>query len=200
MPHLLPCASRPVHRHLPRPSKLINPSGSTEPSGTDTLERQAAKQLEVDGEELVGRLSVPGYLLLARALLIEPLRLPTAHVPEEGASSPQVLRELPSASWGWWALRTLSCHQRVVSRRSATLRGQQRALGAHITATWGEAEWAAVQVTAALPPGRHDSLLPDLCLTTGIAGRGRAWRCGCRELQLDGSSPLRLLPDGAWRP
>eukprot|EP00873_Tetraselmis_striata_P037853 jgi/Tetstr1/458117/TSEL_004285.t2 len=109
-------------------------------------ERAGAKQLVVDGEELVGKLSSTHCLLLASALLLAPLSLPGAAdgAAKEGAAVPSTWT--PCASWLLWALRAVSAHQRVVSRRSATLRARQRALSSALLVQWGDPDWALKQV------------------------------------------------------
>eukprot|EP00192_Tetraselmis_astigmatica_P009810 CAMPEP_0117654740 /NCGR_PEP_ID=MMETSP0804-20121206/3908_1 /TAXON_ID=1074897 /ORGANISM="Tetraselmis astigmatica, Strain CCMP880" /LENGTH=926 /DNA_ID=CAMNT_0005461047 /DNA_START=141 /DNA_END=2921 /DNA_ORIENTATION=+ len=115
----------------------------SEPLDTDTRDRWAAKRLQVDGEELVGRMAAPHFLLLARALLVEPLELTCSN----GSGMPA---HLPAASWAVWALRTVSIHQRVVSNRSATLRGEQTALDSVLKGSWADPFVAQLQVQQVL--------------------------------------------------
>jgi hypothetical protein len=133
---------------------LYTGGSSTSPIENDAVDRIAIKLLQVDGEELAGRIAVPGYLLLARAILLDPLGLACDHAeaPEplsllKQQEAPQCLVLEPiCASWGFWALRTLSAHQRIVVKRSATLRAHQAALDPVVTRTWGVVSWAAAKV------------------------------------------------------
>ncbi len=87
--------------------------------------RWAAAQLSENGEDLVGRIRLPQYLLLARTLLLAPLAVHQA----EGASAGTPAAVTPPAwlparlpSWPWWALRAVLLQQRLLSGLSAGLR------------------------------------------------------------------------------
>ena len=64
-------------------------------------DRWAMAQLSASGEDVVGRVRCPQYLLLARTLLLG----------RPGTGLP----------WKWWALRTLAVQQRILSGPAATL-------------------------------------------------------------------------------
>ncbi len=102
------------------------------------MHRWAISQLEEDGEEVIGRISSPQYLLLARAILLAPAAIhqrpampagPAAHSPAAAAADGSgaaaaagALREGLPAAWAWWALRVALLQQRALAGRSATLR------------------------------------------------------------------------------
>jgi len=58
-------------------------------------------QLSASGEDVVGRIRCPQFLLLARTLL---LGMPGTGLP-----------------WNWWALRTVAVQQRILSSPAASL-------------------------------------------------------------------------------
>ena len=64
-------------------------------------DRWAMTQLGASGEDVVGRIRCPQYLLLARTLLLG----------RTGTGLP----------WKWWALRTLAVQQRILSGPAAAL-------------------------------------------------------------------------------
>ncbi|EIE19567.1 hypothetical protein COCSUDRAFT_58315 [Coccomyxa subellipsoidea C-169] len=93
---------------------------------------------ECKGEDVVGRLRVPQYLLLARTLLLPPFASAVASDGEaSGAAAGQLLapgsgggpirhngqlqRPLP---WLWWAARALAVQQRVLSGPAASASSQ----------------------------------------------------------------------------
>lgn len=87
--------------------------------------RWAAAQLSENGEDLVGRIRLPQYLLLARTLLLAPLAVRQA----EGMPAGTVATVTPPTwlptrlpSWAWWALRAVLLQQRLLSGLSAGLR------------------------------------------------------------------------------
>ncbi|KAK3264556.1 hypothetical protein CYMTET_26717 [Cymbomonas tetramitiformis] len=92
----------------------------------------AMQELAADGEDPIGRYRLPQYLLTARILLVEP-RLP--HTKDRQAALQATSQSALSTArqeggllhkWpltgAWWAARTLAWQQRLLSRRSPTLR------------------------------------------------------------------------------
>ena len=69
-------------------------------------DRWAADRLAENGEDLVGRIQLPQYLLLALSVL---------------QAAPADAPPVPPA-WHWWAARAALLQQRILSGRSATLR------------------------------------------------------------------------------
>lgn len=104
--------------------------------------RWAAAQLSESGEDLIGRMQYPQYLLLARMVLLAPLQVvPPGSSSGDGASSggaaapaagsPATVQPAAGAAWldaarlpcwCWWALRAVLLQQRLLSGRSAALR------------------------------------------------------------------------------
>ncbi len=125
----------------------------------------ASTQLTEDGEDVLGTVRQPQYLLLARTILLAPLPLgstlqsepasrdasaaaasvcepPDAVSADEKAEqrvhdSMQACSSLPW-SWSWWAARTLTAQQGMLNARSATLRLQLRTLYAVVLRTLGD--------------------------------------------------------------
>ncbi|EFN57654.1 hypothetical protein CHLNCDRAFT_142791 [Chlorella variabilis] len=105
-------------------------------------DRWAAAQLSESGEDLIGRMQYPQYLLLARMVLLAPLQVvPPGSSSGDGASSggaaapaagsPATVQPAAGAAWldaarlpcwCWWALRAVLLQQRLLSGRSAALR------------------------------------------------------------------------------
>ncbi|GBF87798.1 hypothetical protein Rsub_00509 [Raphidocelis subcapitata] len=125
----------------------------------DPDERWVASELEVDGEDLVGRLSAADRLLAALVCLAEPLGLATAAGPKrddsggsgggeadgEAGTGAARLEEAERAAapppaglgaWPWWAARALLLQQQALSGRSATVRS------ALLAATRAAVAWA----------------------------------------------------------
>lgn len=119
----LPCPERAARLHAsPRFSMriaLLSVSLSLAPSP-----RWAAAELSESGEELIGLIAYPQYLLLARTVLMAPLEAaggaPAAAAAAAAAGSPWPCAALPS--WRWWAARALLLQQRLLAGRSARLR------------------------------------------------------------------------------
>lgn len=104
-------------------------------------------QLCEDGEELVGRIAVPQYLLFVQYLLLATLEGGEAAsasssssgqsvgvVNSPSSASIRVSPGLPPA-WAWWAQRAVLLQQRALAGRSATLRRQLEGLTAQVG--WG---------------------------------------------------------------
>lgn len=134
--------------------------------------RWAGSQLSEDGEDLVGRVQCPQYLLLARTILLAPLQVSLAAADGEGCSAAAAgaasavqpaagaawlggsgsedeaaggAAAAPSLpGWCWWALRAALLQQRLLSGRSASLRSLLLGLQRHVLAGF------AVPVEAAL--------------------------------------------------
>ena len=98
--------------------------------------RWAGTQLAESGEELIGLIHHPQYLLLAKTVLLAPLipALPAAAggtgeaaaaVAGGGSGAAGAAGEpgVPP-SWWWWAVRAVVLQQRLLAARSATLRQQ----------------------------------------------------------------------------
>eukprot|EP00887_Chlorella_sp_A99_P004614 scaffold4.g4614.t1 len=131
---------------------------------TSPADRWAAVQLAENGEELVGLVNYPQYLLLARAILMAPLRREAADAAaasSSGAGGAALDPSLPPA-WAWWAARAALLQQRLLAARSAALRG------AALAATAAAAAGVAAPVEAAGPgaarPSLEDRLLASACL------------------------------------
>eukprot|EP00891_Asterochloris_glomerata_P006781 jgi/Astpho2/6781/Aster-x0741 len=82
-------------------------------------DRWAVAQLSVDGEDPVGLVQLPQYLLLARCLLLKPLGYDMQLHRQEGAVMPAVAG---LHSWLWWAARALLLNQRLLGGRAASLK------------------------------------------------------------------------------
>ncbi|KAL4859782.1 Tetratricopeptide repeat protein 27 [Chlorella vulgaris] len=106
-------------------------------------DRWAAAQLSESGEDLIGRVQYPQYLLLARMALLAPLAVSMqgsssggpgnsgGSSPAHAAGAPAIVGAAPQAAWlspdrlpawCWWALRAVLLQQRLLSGRSAALR------------------------------------------------------------------------------
>jgi len=87
-------------------------------------DRWACTLLAENGEDLVGRIRYPQYLLLSKVILC----LEEKKEEEKKEESPKDGRKrVPSSSlrppeWSWWAMRTVLTQQRILAGRSATLR------------------------------------------------------------------------------
>ncbi len=104
----------------------------------------------------MGRCPAVQWLLLARRLLVAPLRLPphtpgattTEGAPASGAPQQQQGQDQgqgtaspasgPSPGWYWWSLRCVMAQQHALDGRSATLAGEAAALIARLLA-WADA-------------------------------------------------------------
>ncbi|BDA46600.1 Tetratricopeptide repeat protein 27 [Coccomyxa sp. Obi] len=116
--------------------------------GSDTTspgDRWAVAQLSASGEDVVGRVRVPQYLLLASTLLVHPLDLQSSKeegepsttseaggaanghpAGREAARNGHSTRQHSAAAerplpWLWWAARVLAVQQRVLSGPAASL-------------------------------------------------------------------------------
>ncbi|PSC75849.1 tetratricopeptide repeat 27-like protein [Micractinium conductrix] len=115
---------------------------------TSPGDRWAAAQLCEDGEDPVGRIHSPQYLLLARLVLLTPLEVAPAGSGGDGAAVPVAgtpatvqpaagagwLNGGRLAGWAWWALRAVLLQQRLLSGRSASLRSLLLGLAAPVLA------------------------------------------------------------------
>jgi hypothetical protein len=99
--------------------------------GIDTAspgDRWAAAQLSENGEELVGRMVLPQYLVLAKSVLLAGYESPSdlgkanGNTAEEGNEDENC--RWPGTdvrSWPWWAMRVALTQQRALEARSAAL-------------------------------------------------------------------------------
>ncbi|KAG2495053.1 hypothetical protein HYH03_006983 [Edaphochlamys debaryana] len=150
----------------------------------------AREQLQVDGEDLAGRLPALQWLFLARTLLLAPLRLGAA--PPKGhssASSGAPASEAASSdagagaagaatgvvlgrarlpqSWAWWGLRTVLTQQHALEGRSASLLHEA---GQLIQALIGPgAPWASSAPEAAAGPAPVRALAGVLHVELALA-------------------------------
>ena len=101
----------------------------------------ACSALAMDGEDFAAKTVRPDRLLLARLLLVEPLRLehcePATMTWQIGGMTLEVAESATDArsfisstmpSWLWWAARAVAVHQRFLKHHSATLRKECAAL------------------------------------------------------------------------
>lgn len=101
--------------------------------------RWAVSQLCEDGEEIIGRIRSPQYLLLACRILHSPAALTTPPSPEqpapafEPAAAGVVARSVLLPAWAWWAQRAALLQQRTLAGRSATLRRLLEGLTAQVS-------------------------------------------------------------------
>ncbi|KAL3155216.1 hypothetical protein ABBQ32_013155 [Trebouxia sp. C0010 RCD-2024] len=119
---------------LPLRPFLLSPKPTSQGSalGRDAAsegDRWAAQQLSVDGEEVLGKVNLPQYLLLSRVLVTAPLDLSFScerHSDDDGEATTssinalEGLSELPS--WSWWTARVLLMNQRLLAGSAASLR------------------------------------------------------------------------------
>lgn len=138
-------------------------------------DRWAAAQLSESGEDLVGRIHFPQYLLLARIVLLAPLEvaLPAAgdNSAPPAAGAPCSVAAAPGAAWlsaqrlpgwCWWAQRAVLQQQRLLSGRSAALRSLLLGLGGRVLAGLAapvEDALGEEAAAAAAPPTLEDQLL-----------------------------------------
>ena len=113
-----------------------SPEVSLDAEGVDVC-----SALAMDGEDFVAKTVRPDRLLLARLLLVEPLRLehcePVTMNWQIGGMTLEVAESVTDArsfiasampSWLWWAARAIAVHQRFLKHHSATLRKECAAL------------------------------------------------------------------------
>lgn len=101
------------------------PSAGFGRDSTSPGDRWAAAQLSESGEDLVGRIRLPQYLLLARLVLLAPLTVVQPGAAPAGTAARVTLPAWLAArlpSWPWWALRAVLLQQRLLSGLSASLR------------------------------------------------------------------------------
>lgn len=116
--------------------------------------RWVARQLVVDGEDLLGRCPSQDKLLAALICLAEPLGFATTGEPcssSDNGSAHAALSPQAAPVWAWWAARALTCQQSVLSGRSATLHTALQTLMRAVLA-WA-AGVAGVAPPAAAPAG-----------------------------------------------
>ena len=94
--------------------------------GRDSMslaDRWACTLLAENGEDLVGRIRYPQYLLLPKLILILEENENKNEDDEKNinSNSSSFSTMLPS-EWSWWAMRTVLTQQRILAGRSATLR------------------------------------------------------------------------------
>jgi hypothetical protein len=125
-------------------------------------------QLEVDGEELLGRVQGLDLLLAALLCITEPLGCHTTSSSQhqqqqqqqqgdDASNSTQQqrqqlqqewLQEQKLGSWCWWALRAVMLQQHVLHRKSNTLRSTLQQL-VQQTLTWADRQGSAAAAAAA---------------------------------------------------
>lgn len=137
--------------------------------------RWAAAQLSENGEDLVGRIRLPQYLLLARTLLLVPLAVRQAEGTPAGTAAtvtPPTWLPTRLPSWAWWALRAVLLQQRLLSGLSAGLRSLLLGLAQLVLDAFAAPVEAALQQlgtgassggssggSGASPPSLEDQLL-----------------------------------------
>ncbi|KAG0561788.1 hypothetical protein KC19_9G091800 [Ceratodon purpureus] len=94
----------------------------------DDADEWARQQLMIDGSDLLGKLYVPEYLILAKYLLVD---MKTKAAGLETRT--------------WWGLRTLLTHQRCLGERSPTLQSLLRDLSSTVLSSFGTAEVVQAQ-------------------------------------------------------
>lgn len=113
----------------------------------------ARERLSLDGEDLVGRCDGPQYLLLARALLLEPfagslawireMDVPALTLASARAAMPKDAaprRGSHAAVCAWFAARVAITHQRALAGQSPTLRGALLGLHSYTLAAYATEE------------------------------------------------------------
>lgn len=111
-------------QHEERTATSRSGFGRDSVSGVD---RWAIARLAENGEDLIGRIQLPQYLLVALTILVEPPSIARAAEKESGEGDTH--RAVIPAEWMWWAARAVLLQQRVLSGRSAALR--DRLVGLH---------------------------------------------------------------------
>jgi hypothetical protein len=111
-------------------------------------DRWAAARLAESGEDLVGLVQYPQYLVLALAVLAD------APAAAAAAGAPP-----PPPAWAWWALRATALQQRALSARSATLRARLGALAPRVVEAFAPAARPAGR-----PPALHAALAASALL------------------------------------
>jgi hypothetical protein len=113
-------------------------------------------QLEVDGEDVVGRVRGLDLLLAALLCIAEPMGyLTTTDTQQQQQQQKQQqsvldqakLQELQLGSWCWWCLRAVMLQQHVLSGRSITLHTSLKQL-VQDTLSWADALPAAAAAAA----------------------------------------------------
>jgi tetratricopeptide (TPR) repeat protein len=96
--------------------------------GRDSMslaDRWACTLLAENGEDLVGRIRYPQYLLLPKLVLCleeKDVEESTGKINNTITSASASGSSLLPPEWSWWAMRTILTQQRVLAGRSATLR------------------------------------------------------------------------------
>jgi tetratricopeptide (TPR) repeat protein len=88
--------------------------------GRDSIslaDRWACTLLAENGEDLVGRIYYPQYLLLPKLVLC-----PRQEEKEDDKKEQEESKNSFPPEWSWWAMRTVLTQQRILAGRSATLR------------------------------------------------------------------------------
>jgi hypothetical protein len=137
-------------------------------------DRWAASQLSENGEDLVGRIQYPQYLLLSRLVLLAPLEVAPPAAGDDGApppaGTPASVAAAPGAAWltaerlpgwCWWAQRAVLLQQRLLSGRSAALRSLLLGLAGRVLAGLAAPLEAALAQAASggTAPAPQDQLL-----------------------------------------
>jgi hypothetical protein len=110
-------------------------------------------QLEVDGEDVVGRVRGLDLLLAALLCIAEPLGYHTTTDTQRQRQQQQSvldqakLQQLQLGSWCWWCLRAVMLQQHVLSGRSITLHTSLKQL-VQDTLAWADALPAAAAAAA----------------------------------------------------
>ena len=124
--------------------------------------RWVVAQLEVDGEDVIGRVRGLDLLLAALVCIAEPLGYLTTSDTQQQQQRQgcvldlQQLQELGLGSWCWWCMRAVMLQQHVLSGRSNTLHGSLKQLVQH-TLSWADALPAAAAAAATAAGGSTGS-------------------------------------------
>lgn len=123
-------------------------------------------QLEVDGEDVVGRVRGLDLLLAALLCVAEPLGFDTTtdrqQQQQESVGAAAVLdkaglQQLQCGSWSWWCLRSVMLQQQVLAGRSITLQTSLKQLIQDTLAWAGALPAAAAAAAANGPAGSNGS-------------------------------------------
>lgn len=142
--------------------------------------RWAGTQLSESGEDLIGRIQYPQYLLLAKTILLAPLAVLPAAPDASGAvvagaaatvepaagAEAWLPQQLPS--WHWWATRAVLLQQRLLSGRSAALRSLLLGLEERVLATFAQPVEASIAARSTSSSDRSGSSIEDQLLAAGV--------------------------------
>ncbi|CAM6085732.1 unnamed protein product [Calypogeia fissa] len=118
----------------------------------------ARDQLMVDGCDIMGKISLPQYLILAKLLLVSPAENMVKR-PEADSGGPRTR--------SWWAFRVLLIQQRVLAERSASLRSLLVASSLNMIKYFGTSQ-AVDQLTWELDPLEANSIAAAAHLEVGL--------------------------------